>query len=310
MKPTDPKPLVSLITVNYNQLQVTCQLLDSIRNISYPNLEIIVVDNASAENPGPHLEQHYPEIDHLILSPENLGFSGGNNLGLAVAKGDYLFLINNDTELTEGLIDAMVATFRDVPGVGIASPKIHYHSQPGLLQYAGFQPMATLTGRAFGIGDKEPDQGQHNQPGDTGFAHGAAMMVSREVLQKVGPMPEIYFLYYEEFDWAAHIQRAGYRIYYQPKGLIHHKESVSVGKASPLKVYYQTRNRLLFMRRNVTGWRLAFFLTYFTLVSLPKNALGFLLKRQFAHLKAFWRGAAWHLGKWKVGNLQGIGNDF
>ncbi len=116
------------------------------------------------------------------------------------------------------------------------------------------------------------------------------MMISREALEQVGPMPELYFLYYEEFDWCEQFRRKGYKIYYQPKSLIYHKESMTTGKNSPLKTYYITRNRILFMRRNVQLPARMVFLLYFIFLTVPKNTLQFLLQRESVHLKAFWRG--------------------
>src|SRR5829696_4228065 len=123
------------------------------------------------------------------------------------------------------------------------------------------------------------------------------MMVSRKVIEKAGLMPEEFFLYYEEFDWSVRIRKKGFKIYYQPKSLIYHKESMSTGKMSPLKTFYLTRNRILFMRRNVHFGGLAVFVLYFTFFTIPKNTLSFLLKRQTDHLKSFWKGIGWHFNR-------------
>jgi GT2 family glycosyltransferase len=103
-------------------------------------------------------------------------------------------------------------------------------------------------------------------------------------------MPEQYFLYYEEFDWSEQIKRKGYRIYYQPRSLIYHKESMTTGKSSPLKTYYLTRNRLLFMQRNMPRRTRLVFTTYFILFTIPKNTIQYLLRGQREHLRSFWRG--------------------
>ena len=121
------------------------------------------------------------------------------------------------------------------------------------------------------------------------------MMVARRVIEEVGLMPEIYFLYYEEFDWCEQIKKKGYGIYYQYKSLIYHKESMSVGKTSTLKTFYLNRNRLLFMRRNVKGFSFLVFAFYYTFLTLPKNTLSFLLKKETDHLSAFWKGVKWNL---------------
>lgn len=282
------KPLVSIITVNFHQAAVTVDLLHSIEKNSYKNVEVIVVDNGSLEDCSAVFRKAYPSVKNLV-SAENLGFAGGNNLGIAAATGDYLFFINNDTILTDGLIESLLSRFSIDSDIGAVSPKIRYYDNPNVIQYAGFTEMNSLTGRNVAIGKNETDKGQHDTAYATAYAHGAAMMVSREVIDYVGDMPEDFFLYYEELDWCAQIRRAGFSIWYEPAGLIYHKESAAVGKMSPLKIYYITRNRLLFMRRNVSGWRLATFLTYFYSITVPVKSVSFLLRQQFSLFLPFLR---------------------
>jgi GT2 family glycosyltransferase len=124
MKIESRRPLVSIITVNYNSTEVTVELLRSIQSLAYPAIEVIVVDNASLEEPGGRLREVYPEVK-VIVSAENLGFSGGNNLGIRAARGEFLFLVNNDTELTSGLIEGLLDTFERYPDAGMACPKFH-----------------------------------------------------------------------------------------------------------------------------------------------------------------------------------------
>ncbi len=288
-------PLVSIITLNYNQAEVTCALLDSIQQLSYPHIEVIVVDNNSAENPTERIYRgHYPNT-RVIVTPENLGFAGGNNVGIRQAQGDYLLLLNNDTEVTPDLIERLLEPFRADETIGVTCPKIRYHDSPTVIQYAGYTPLNFYTGQAWAIGSQQEDRGQFDQPGPTPFAHGAAMMIKRSVIERAGLLPELYFLYYEELDWCCRIREAGYMLYYQPSALVYHKESMTVGKSSPLKVYYQTRNRILFMRRNVSGWPLLVFFIYYAGLALPKALISYGLKGQFAFLRAFLRGVSWHV---------------
>lgn len=288
------QPFVSIITVNWNNAPVTCDMLRSIKQVNtYPNLEVIVVDNASSEDPTEIFLKEYSEAK-VIRTKENLGFSGGNNEGLRVAKGDYFFLVNNDTEFTPHLIERLVETFASYPKVGIVCPKFHYYFSKGTIEYAGYSPISIFTGRNFMIGCKEKDEGQYDEVRETNYAHGGGMMVSRKVIEDVGMMPEEFFLYYEEFDWSEQIRKKGFKIYCQPKALIYHKESMTTGKMSPLKTFYLTRNRILFMRRNTPLPSLAVFLLYFTFFTVPKNTLAFIIKKQKDHLRSFWRGIFWH----------------
>lgn len=288
------QPLVSVITLNWNGLEVTTELLRSIqKHNTYPNIEVIVVDNASTVDPTPALSLVYPGLK-LIRNQQNLGFSAGNNVGIRAAKGDYLFIINNDTEFTPGLIEGLLEVFSKYPDAGIASPKFHYFFHKGTIEYAGYQSVNIFTGRNGMIGCKEKDEGQYNEIMPTHYAHGGAMMVPRKVIEEVGLLHEGFFLYYEEFDWCNQIKKKGYKVYYQPKSLIYHKESMTTGKESPLKTYYITRNRILYMRRNVPLPGLLVFLAYFALFTIPKNTLQFVLKKQKDHLRSFWKGILWH----------------
>jgi len=287
-------PLVSIVTINYNTCSVTCELLTSISRNSYANVEVIVVDNASVEDPTAALQEAYPAVK-VIRSTTNRGFAGGNNLGIVEATGEYIFLVNNDTEFTDGLIEGLLEVFYAHPDAGMVSPKFHYFFHKGIIEYAGYQSVDVFTGRNSMIGCKEPDQGQYDQLSATNYAHGGGMMTRAAVLKEVGLMPEVYFLYYEEFDWCEQFKRKGYKIYYQYKSLIYHKESMSTGKNSPLKTYYLTRNRILFMRRNVALPNRIIFLLYLTLFTIPKNTLQFLLNKEKEHLRAFWKGIMWNL---------------
>ncbi len=295
------KPLVSIITVNYNNTDVTADLLQSIGYLTYPNVEVIVVDNASKSSPVVTLQKTYPEVK-IIMSPKNLGFAGGNNLGIKAARGEYIFLVNNDTVLTPDILEGLVEIFDLYPDAGAVSPKFHYYHSPGTIEFAGYEEVNIFSGKNAMVGCRKKDYGQYDEISVTHYAHGGGMMVPASVIREVGLMPEMYFLYYEEFDWCEQIKRKGYQIYYQPKSLIYHKESMTVGKKSTLKTFYLNRNRILFMRRNVKGLPLLFFTAYFVCCTIPKNVLTFLLHKENDHLKAFWKGLKWNLSNYEVKN--------
>jgi len=222
------------------------------------SIEVIVVDNASTQDEASILEQRYPQVK-VIRSSKNLGFAGGNNLGIQAAHGKYLFFINNDTLLRCKKEDVRCKMFQPLldrldssPKIGMVSPKIRFSWGNNPIQYAGYTPLSSITMRNRAIGCGEADNGQYDIPHSTPYVHGAAMMVKREIIDKVGLMPECYFLYYEELDWSMMIRRAGYDIWYESACTIYHKESQATGQESPLKSYYMTRNRLLFAKRNIS----------------------------------------------------------
>ena len=280
-------------------MDLTVELLNSIRQSTYSNLEIFVVDNASRENPQLFFEKNYPEIC-FIRSDKNLGFAGGNNLAVAQAKGEYLFFINNDAEITGGCLDRLVATFENNIKVGMVSPLICYFNESknldaDLIQYAGMTQVNAWTARNKTIGEKELDKGQFFESQKTAYGHGAAMMVSREVIEKVGIMFNDFFLYYEELDWCERIRKAGFDIWVEPQAKVYHKESATVGTMSTLKTYYINRNRVYFMRRNFDGLSVLGFTLFLTFATLPKNLLMFLLRGHFDHAKVFLKAIFWNI---------------
>lgn len=287
--------IVSIITVNFNQPAVTEDLLRSLREVNtYSNIEIIVVDNGSTINPVPEWKVHYPHIT-FIRSDLNTGFAGGNNIGIQEATGEYLFLINNDTEVTATLIGELVDTMESNSKIGLLSPKIHYFDQPGMLQYAGYTPMNYFTARNACIGQFEMDEGQYDsKSGVTGYAHGAAMMISKAALKKAGGMAENYFLYYEELDWCERIRRAGFEIHTNLSTLIYHKESVSVGKRTALKEFFMTRNRILFIRKNASSFTFSIFCLYFLVAVIPRNLIHYIRNHEYSFMPVFLKAISWH----------------
>lgn len=287
-------PLVSIITINYNQAAVTCALLDTLAGLTYPNIEVIVVDNGSAAGEAAMIRDRYPDV-HVIARPTNTGFTGGNNTALCMANGDYLFLLNNDTEVPPGFLEPLVEAMENDGAIGLASPKIRFFHSPDRIQYAGGFPINPYTGRGRLVGYGEIDQGQHDRSGRTHLAHGAAMLIRRRVLERIGMLGDLFFIYYEEFDFTERARRAGYAIQYVAGSVVLHKESVTVGKENAFKTYYMTRNRLLYLRRNVFGLPFWFSIFFFLLVAVPRHTIRYLARRRLDLLSAFYRGLLWHV---------------
>ncbi len=284
-------PLVSVITVNYNQSIATCDMLKSLYACGYDNLEVIVVDNASPKDHPDLITEMYPQVK-LIKNSLNTGFAGGNNIGICQSSGKYLFLLNNDTIVPAECITLLVEKLESHRDIGIVCPKIKFFDRPDTIQYAGYEKMSTIGVHCKVTGYGEKDNGQYDHTVFTNYAHGAAMMLKREIIEKVGLMPDIYFLYYEELDWCERIKKAGYRILYVHDVVIMHKESLATGHGSPLKTYYMNRNRFLYARRNMSGILLWINVIYLLLIAYPKNVIIFLFKRNYQNaqsvLNAWW----------------------
>ena len=278
---------LSIITINYNGFRDTCELIESIP--VNERIEVIIVDNASTNNEASLLQEKYPNTK-IVRSSKNLGFAGGNNLGIKAAQGKYLFFINNDTLFKEFNIQSLIDRLESSPNIGGVCPKIRFTWENQPIQFAGYTPLSKITVRNKAIGFGEDDLNQYNTAYSTPYAHGAAMMIKREVIDKVGLMPECYFLYYEELDWSMMITRAGYEIWYEPACTIYHKESRTTGQNSPLRTYYITRNRLLLVKRNWKG--LEKYLSYIYLIGIVANRdlLKYAINNQWSLFKATNRG--------------------
>lgn len=299
--------IISIITINYNGLKDTCELMETLP-LDDTSIEVIVVDNASQQDEASVIEQRYPQVK-VIRSSENLGFAGGNNLGIEASCGKYLYFINNDTLLSlqgnavantkHGMqpeLRYLVERLESDRQIGMVCPKIRFTWGDNLIQFAGYTPLSRVTLRNNAIGFNESDYGQYDTAHPTPYGHGAAMMVRREAIDKAGMMPTCFFLYYEELDWSMMIRRAGYTIWYEPASTIYHKESQTTGQASPLRTYYITRNRLFFVQRNSPlPWRYLSYL-YLIFVAGLKAILKDLLTKRSDLARATLRGL-WHFIK-------------
>jgi hypothetical protein len=269
-------------------------VLLSLKNYCSLKLEIIIVDNASDINSENEFKEIIPEL-LFIRSKTNIGFAGGNNLGIAQAKGDYILLLNNDTEIVKGSIETLVNELKSDNNIGLLSPLILYHDDQTIIQYAGFTPLNYLTARNKQLGLYKKNTGQYNELSyQTGFCHGAAVICRKTDLIKAGLMDESYFLYYEELDWCEKFKRIGKTINFTGKTHIYHKESISVGKDSPIKIYFMTRNRMLFIRKNTGLFNTILFSLYYTFIACPKLMLALAKNGNSNKVKYVLKGLLWN----------------
>ena len=278
---------LSIITINYNGLKDTCALIETIPFNDY--LEVIVVDNASQNQEADIISKRFPQVK-VIKSNQNLGFAGGNNLGIKAAQGKYLLFINNDTIFKEFNVQSLIDRLESSTEIAVVCPKIRFAWGNNPIQYAGYTPLSSITHRNKAIGFGEEDKGQYDIAHPTPYAHGAAMLIKREAIEKVGLMPECFFLYYEEIDWSMKFTRAGYEIWYDPACTVYHKESQTTGQNSPLRTYYITRNRLLLVKRNYKG--INKYLSYIYLIGIvaPRDIVKYALQGRFDLVKSVCRG--------------------
>lgn len=246
------EPLVYVILVNYKGLQDTIECIESLKDITYKNYKIIVVDNASLDNSVEILKSTYSDEIILIDLKENLGFAGGNNEGIKLAvkeNADYVLLLNNDTIVDKNFLQALVKRAEENEKTGIVGGKIYYFDDKNLIWYAGAK-INSFTGSTRHIGVDQYDEGQFNKVIDVDYVTGCLMLLPVEVIKKVGMMNEEYFLYYEETDWSVRIKKAGYKLLYEPQSIIYHKVSSSTKKINYVMSYYYDRNSYYFIMKN------------------------------------------------------------
>jgi len=283
-------PELSIVTINYHGLKDTCGLIESLKkNIHALTYEIIIVDNASPNNEALFILKLYPDVK-VIPSKKNLGFAGGNNLGMKQAQGKYILLINNDTYVEEDSFSFLIDRLNSNEKIGMVCPLIRYAEGNRPIQFFGYTPLTPITlrnkGLYHGSDIKDIDLKAHITP----YAHGAAMLFRKDLLEKVGYMPEIYFLYYEELDWSVQITRGGYEIWVEPQCTIFHKESRSTGKESPLRCFYMTRNRLLFAKRNRKSILRLLAYIYQIIIVAPGNCIRYITKKRIDLISATLQG--------------------
>jgi len=288
-------PKVSIIILNWNTTEITCALLRSLKdNLTYSNIEIIIVDNGSIKNPSTDFLAILDNIK-IIINPTNYGFSAGCNIGVKEATGNYYFFLNSDTEITTGVIESLLSTFFIDKQTGLVSPVINCYNDKHQVEYAGYTRIHPITGRSKVLTTSIQNLHTHNSLSETVFAYGAAMMISKEVYEEVGGLYEAYFAYYEELDWSNRVREKGYKIYCNLDAKVFHKGSMSTTTNTPFKTFLLTRNRMLYMKRNSYGINYFLFVIYFLLIAAPKNLITYIFTFQFSNFRAYVNGLTFHL---------------
>jgi GT2 family glycosyltransferase len=245
-------PSVHVIILNWNGLADTLACLESCRQLTYPNLRLLVVDNGSTDGSETALRARFPDVE-LLQTGANLGFAGGNNVGIrdALERGaDWVLLLNNDTVVAPDFVDALVDTAATDARIGMLSSKIYYFEPPDVLWYASAH-MNEWLGYGRHRGEGQQDRGQFDVVEDTNRPTGCSLLVSRAVCERVGLLADEFFCYCEDLDWGLRTRRAGFRVVYAPGSKVWHKVSRSTGGArSGLSLYYYVRNLLLCLDRN------------------------------------------------------------
>ena len=244
-------PLCSVIVCSLNGARVLPACLKSVLASRGPGedargvgFEAIVVDNGSTDGTGELVRRDFPAV-RLVASERNLGFAGGNNLGIRAARGEILILLNDDTEVPPEWLGRLAAPFAHDPRIGAAGCKLLYPDGK-TIQHAGGILLANANTSHIGYG--EEDRGQWDSPGERAYVTGAALALRRAALVQVGLLDPAFFpIYFEEVDIQTRLARAGWKIWYEPSAWLIHFESQSQGVASARFVFRYTRNRMRYL---------------------------------------------------------------
>lgn len=256
------KSLVYVVVLTWNQREVTLECLESLFQMTYPNFQIVVVDNASTDWTVEAIENQFPHVE-IVVNERNLGYPGGCNVGLryALSQGaEYIFAINNDVTVDPAILDELMDEM--APDVGILTPKVYFADDPERIwSVGGDQNPLTLEMNA--VGDGELDVGQWDEVLERDYLIGCAHLFSRSLLEDIGLLDAGYFLYYDDLDICVRARRAGYRLLMVPRALMWHKVADSSGGVgTPRERYYMARGKVRFLRKHARGCQWLFVIPY------------------------------------------------
>lgn len=283
MQPAKSLPLVGIVILNWNKPDDTTACLESLDKLSYPSYEVVVVDNGSTDGSPALLRSRFPGLD-LVENGANLGFAGGNNVGIShLLSRDvrYVMLLNDDTVVHPGLLSTLVEVAEARSDVGVVGPKIYYH-QPGDVVWSAGGAIDKF-GEPHHIGIDAVDAAESEAPREVDYVTGCAILVKREVIEKVGVLDERFFIYFEESEWCSRARRAGFRVVYVPRAIMWHKIQANERHYSRRYLYLMARNRLLYLRCiGASPW-----LILLAAVDMVRTSLSWLVKPEHREMRRF-----------------------
>jgi len=247
---SNTSPLVFVIVLNWNGQDDTLECLRSLQKLNYSNFEILVVDNGSTDGSEEVIRSSFPSV-RVIQTGRNLGYGGGNNVGIrfALSHGaDYIWLLNNDTTVAPQALTSLVETAKADPKIAFVGSKIYFYDRPDVIWCVGGTIDLAAGGCTDHPGMHQEDKGQFNKISDVGYVSGCSLLADRAAIKAIGLLPEEYFLYFEETDWNLAAQRKGYRTVLAPASHVWHKYEES-GDYKDRFIYYSFRNRIHIVRK-------------------------------------------------------------
>ena len=303
-------PKVAVVILNWNGLKHLEQFLPSILASTYPNLDVIIGDNASTDGSVAFLTGRYPSV-RIIENDQNYGFTGGYNRVLTQVEADYYVLLNSDVEVTPGWIEPVITMMESDEAIAAAGPKLRSFAQKTHFEYAGAAGgfidclgYPFCRGRIFDV--LEEDNGQYDTPSEIFWASGAALFIKKKLWDAAGGFDESFFAHMEEIDLCWRLKNMGYKVMYCPQSTVYHVGGGTLNAESPFKTYLNFRNNLLMLKNNLTFWRAVWVigvrfwmdllaLAKFLAEGKGKNAWAISKAHQNFVRRLFWKTKANHL---------------
>jgi GT2 family glycosyltransferase len=252
-------PKVAVVILNWNGLSYLRDFLPSVLASTWPNLEIVVGDNASADGSVAFLKGKYPTV-RIIENDANYGFTGGYNRVLNQVDADYYILLNSDVEVSPGWIEPVIALMQSDDRIAAAAPKIKAYGQKTHFEHAGAAGgfidkfgYPFCRGRIFY--EIEEDKGQYERADEIFWASGAAMFIKKKCWDIAGGFDESFFAHMEEIDLCWRLKNIGYKVMYCPQSVVYHVGGGTLNAENPFKTYLNFRNNLLLLKNNLPFWR-------------------------------------------------------
>jgi len=283
-------PLVSVVILNYNRRLMLKSCLESVQKQKGTDFEVVVVDNGSTDGSVEMVQRDFSGVK-IVVNERNLGYAEGNNRGLSVARGKYVVFLNNDAYPADGWLSSLVSTVKSSGKVAIVGSKV-FRRETNLLESAGGwieYPLGDAPPRAY----LKPDYKKYNKQEEVAYVSGAALLVKKDIMEKLEGFDPMYFCYHEETDFCWRARLAGYSVIYDPEAVVHHYGSFTTGKLSAQRIYWQSRNRMITNMKNFEANRLINWFVYeiANLFMILLGGLAFKEYRKYAvsYLKAcFW----------------------
>ena len=284
-------PFVIVLVLSYNGKHLLDESLTSYLENDYSDFSIVVIDNGSTDGTKEYVEKKYPQVE-VLRTNVNLKYSGGFNFGLKYAfegkNADYVLISNNDIKADKDVIKELVKVAEMNNKIGFVTGKVYYYDNPNVLQTVGkFEDPIIWNGGHIGRG--EEDRGQYEEICERYFADDVYTLVSKKLYSQIGGYDTTFAFQSEEYDWQARAKAAGYKIMYTPYAKIWHKDSMTIGKVSAFKLYYDSRNPfIVIMKYKEPAFVKRYFRTH--LKDIIRTSLVNIKRLKFDVALSLWKG--------------------